>query len=295
MGFTRALHGYIGELAQIMTYGRSTGIAPDVAIDHLFGDSRKRVDVTFHVADGAHAHVTGAIDYVFYDWRVKSHRIIDYKLTPATHPNKDLFQIYTYALMHHHQHGTRPRVTVFYLHPERVPIERSWETVEGEQHKVYSLLASMVGWARYDEKTRTGLKPPGDLTYCTGCRWNKGGQCEARLGPKQEGDWDHRWEKLGASNHAAAPSGGPGGAPDACCLRVGHGRGRHRRRGRGRRGVVGDACSGGRDGERSTRGRPCAGTGPGRGEPPTRCRPALSLSRDRGEPRCTASPSRPPT
>ncbi|HKE15723.1 MAG TPA: ATP-binding protein, partial [Kofleriaceae bacterium] len=153
----------------------------------------------------AHAHVTGAIDYVFYDWLVKSHRIIDYKLTPATHPNKDLFQIYTYALMHHHQHGTRPRVTVFYLHPDRVPIESSWEQVEEQQHKVYDLLASMVGWGRYDEKRRTGLKPPGDTTYCSGCRWNRDGQCEARLGPKQEGEWDHRWQLLGASDHAAAP------------------------------------------------------------------------------------------
>ena len=205
MGFTAALHLYIGELAQILTYGRSSGIAPGTAIDHLFGDSRKRVDVTFHVADGAHAHVTGAIDYVFYDWRVKSHRIIDYKLTPATHPNKDLFQIYTYALMHHHQHGTRPRVTVFYLHPARVPIESSWEDVERQQHKVYDLLSSMVGWARYDEKTRTGLRPPGDTTYCGSCRWNRDGQCEARLGPKKEGDWDHRWERLGVSDHAAAP------------------------------------------------------------------------------------------
>ena len=205
MGFTRALHQYIGELAQILTYGRSRDIAPGKAIEFLFGDSRKRVNVTFHVADGARAHVTGAIDYVFYDWRVESTRIVNYKLTPATHPNKDLFQIYTYALMHHHQHGTRPRVTVFYLHPERLPLERSWEDVEGEQHKVYSLLASMVGWARYDEKTGAGLKPPGDLTYCSGCRWNKVGQCEARLGPKQEGEWDHRWEKLGATNQAAAP------------------------------------------------------------------------------------------
>jgi DNA helicase HerA-like ATPase len=205
IGFTRALHLYIGELAQILTYGRSRDIAPGKAIEFLFGDSRKRVDVTFHVADGARAHVTGAIDYVFHDWRVESTRIVDYKLTPATHPNKDLFQIYTYALMHHHQHRTRPRVTVFYLHPERVPFERSWEEVEGEQHKVYSLLASMVGWARYDEKTGAGLKPPGDLTYCSGCRWNRGGECEARLGPKQDGGWDHRWEKLGAANQAAAP------------------------------------------------------------------------------------------
>jgi hypothetical protein len=149
--------------------------------------------------------VTGAIDYVFYDWRVKSHRIVDYKLTPATHPNKDLFQIYTYALMHHHQHGTRPRVTVFYLHPDRVPIESSWEKVEQEQHKVYDLLASMVAWSRYDEKTGAGLKPPGDVTYCSSCRWNRDGQCEARLGPKQEGGFDRRWEKLGASNQDAAP------------------------------------------------------------------------------------------
>jgi hypothetical protein len=204
-GFTAALHLYIGELAQILTFGRSRGIAAAEAIDQFFGDSRKRVDVTFHVADGAHAHVTGAIDYVFYDWRVKSHRIIDYKLTPATNPNKDLFQIYTYALMHHHQHGTRPRVTVFYLHPERVPLESSWEEVEQGQHKIYDLLSSMVGWSRYDEKTGTGLKPPGDVTYCASCRWNRNDQCEARLGPKQEGDWDHRWEELGAANRSAAP------------------------------------------------------------------------------------------
>jgi hypothetical protein len=204
-GFTRALHLYIGELAHILTYGRSSGIGPGVAIDHLFGDTRKRVDVTFHVADGAQAHVTGAIDYVFYDWMTESHRIIDYKLTPATHPNKDLFQIYTYALMHHHQHRTRPRVTVFYLHPDPVPLESSWEKVEEEQHKVYSLLSSMVGWGRYDEERRIGLKPPGDTIYCASCRWNRAGQCEARLGPKQEGDWDHRWEKLGASDRTAAP------------------------------------------------------------------------------------------
>lgn len=205
-GFAAALDLYIGELAQIITHGRSTGISPGAAIDQLFGDSRKRVDVTFHVGDGAQAHVTGLIDYVFYDWRVKSHRIIDYKLTPPTSPNKDLFQIYTYALMHHHQHGTRPRVTVFYLHPQRLPYESSWETVQGEQHKVYDLLSSMVAWARYDEKSRTGLKPPGDVTYCSSCRWNKNDQCLARLGPKHEGDFDLRWEKLGASNHAAAPA-----------------------------------------------------------------------------------------
>lgn len=204
-GFTRALHLYIGELAFILTHRRSSGASPSVAIDELFGDSRKRVDVTFHVGDGAHAHVTGAIDYVFYDWRVKSHRIVDYKLTPATHPNKDLFQIYAYALMHHHQHGTRPRVTVFYLHPDRVPIESSWETVEGEQHKVYDLLASMVAWSRYDEATGAGLKPPGDVTYCSSCRWSRDGQCEARLGPKHEGGFDRRWERLGATNRAAAP------------------------------------------------------------------------------------------
>ena len=47
MGFTRALHQYIGELAQILTYGRSRDIAPGKAIEFLFGDSRKRVDVTF--------------------------------------------------------------------------------------------------------------------------------------------------------------------------------------------------------------------------------------------------------
>ncbi|HTE54824.1 MAG TPA: DUF87 domain-containing protein [Kofleriaceae bacterium] len=204
-GFTAALHLYVAELAQIITHGRSSGIGAQDIIRRLFGDWRKRVDATFHVGERTHVHVTGIIDYVFYDWRVKSQRIIDYKLTPFTSPDKDLFQVHTYALMHHFQHGTRPWVTVFYLHPDRLPLESSWERIERERYKVYDLLSSMVAWSRYDEKEGTGLKPPGEISYCGSCRWNRDGQCEARLGPKQEGARDHRWEALGAFDQAAAP------------------------------------------------------------------------------------------
>ena len=53
-------------------------------LDQMFGDRRRRVDVTFQVGPaGEPVHVTGILDYVFYDWRTENHRIIDYKLTPA--------------------------------------------------------------------------------------------------------------------------------------------------------------------------------------------------------------------
>lgn len=201
--FTDAVHGYFEELATVINYALSNGIAPRDVIDQMFGDLRRRVDVTFHVGEDDHAHVTGAIDYVYYDWRIAAHRIVDYKLTPGHHSNKDLFQVCCYALMHHHQHATEPHVAVFYLHPRRRVVELGWSQIRDQRHKVYDLLASMVAWGRYDEQSRRGLKPPGDVTYCAGCKYDRGGQCAARLGPKHEGEWDKRWQELPSTREAS--------------------------------------------------------------------------------------------
>lgn len=197
---TSTLQAYFSELADMVNYALSRGIASTEVKEQIFGDKRRRVDVTFRVGDGDEAHVTGAIDYVFYDWRSSSHRIIDYKLLPPDHQNKDLFQVFAYALMHHHQHGTEPAACVFYLYPKRRMVERKWADVFAERHKVYAHIASMVGWAKYDETTKKGLKPRGNPIWCAGCKWNKGGECERRLGPKSEGEYDRRWQELGANN-----------------------------------------------------------------------------------------------
>lgn len=197
------LEQYVGELSHIIVRGRAQGLAPVQVVAQLFGDSRRRVDVTFRVGDQAHVHVVGQIDYVFYDWRVGKHRIFDYKLTPPTSPEKDLFQIHTYALMHDHQHQTRPDLAVFYLHPERKLFEARWEQVHAQRNVVYSLLASMVGWSRYDETTRAGLKPPGNPSHCAQCRWSS--VCEARLGPKRDGARDNRWQELASARGDAMP------------------------------------------------------------------------------------------
>lgn len=204
-GFVTTLHQYFAELGYVALSGRRAGNSVDAIVQQLFGDTRRRVDVTFRVGAERQdeVHVTGAIDYVFFDWRTQSHRIIDYKLTPASDPNSDLFQVCAYSLMHHHQHGTRPGAAVFYLHPERKVAEKTWEQVHGERHKVYDLLASMVGWSRYDPRTRAGLKPPGMPSMCGQCKWNR--ECEARLGPKTEGAFDHHWEELAARHADARP------------------------------------------------------------------------------------------
>ncbi|HEX2732055.1 MAG TPA: helicase HerA-like domain-containing protein [Polyangiaceae bacterium] len=191
------LQAYFAELAEMVNYALSRNTTAKEVKEQIFGDRRQRVDVTFRVGDGHEAHVTGAVDYVFYDWRISGHRIIDYKLIPADHPNKDLFQVFAYALMHHHQHGTQPAACVFYLYPKRHLLERKWPDVYAERHKVYTHLASMVGWSTYDETTQTGLKPRGNPAWCAGCKWNRGGECERRLGPKLDGEYDKRWEELG--------------------------------------------------------------------------------------------------
>lgn len=203
--FIATLQSYFSELAEIVNYALSNGVAPTEVVAQLFGDKRRRVDVTFRVSDGHEAHVTGAIDYVFFDWRTNRHRIVDYKLTPADHVNRDLFQVCAYSLMHHHQHGTEASAAVFYLHPERRIVEKSWNQVLDERHKVYDLLASMVGWAEYDEETGSGLKPPGNPIWCAGCKWNRNGECVQRLGPKRDGDRDRRWQELATTKADATP------------------------------------------------------------------------------------------
>jgi hypothetical protein len=206
-GFIAAVQLYMEELARIAVHARAAGTTAKELHSQLFGDPRKRVDVTFHVGDeGVQVHVTGAIDYVYFDPRLGKHRIVDYKLTPATSPNSDLFQVITYALMHHHQHGTKPDVAVFYLHPTRNVCEKRWEDVLAERAKVYELIASMVAW-RDHAQGRGGLVPPGDLAHCAGCKHERSGACVQKLGDKDQGAWDRRWKALEATRAPLAAAG----------------------------------------------------------------------------------------
>jgi uncharacterized protein len=203
--FIRAVEIYMGELAAIVADARARGKPAGEVLDHLFGDRRRRVDVTFQVGPrGEPVRVTGTLDYVFYDWRTAHHRVIDYKLTPAGEPSNDLFQVALYALMHNVQHGTTPDVGVLYLHPERRMVELSWDQVHGQRHKLFDLLASMAEWVRYDEASGTGLKPPGEPSWCPHCKWDRQGQCLSRLGPKHEGARLHHWADAAASPSATA-------------------------------------------------------------------------------------------
>jgi DNA helicase HerA-like ATPase len=194
--FMDALRCYLRELADIVAHARGSGKSASEILDELFGDRRRRVDVTFGVgAAGQSVHVTGVLDYVFYDWRSGRNRIIDYKLTPADKPTNDLFQVCLYALMHHVQHGTEPGVGVLYLHPSRQMIEKTWEEVWAERFVIYDLLASMCDWLAYDESGDKGLKPPGEPIYCDVCRWKD--QCVDRLGAKHEGRRLTHWSETG--------------------------------------------------------------------------------------------------
>ncbi|XXY54884.1 helicase HerA-like domain-containing protein [Sorangium sp. So ce269] len=204
LGFISAVQVYMEELARLAVHARAAGLPAAELRGQLFGDSRKRVDVTFHVGEDVHVHVTGAIDYVYFDPRLGKHRIVDYKLTPATSPNSDLFQVFTYALMHHHQHGTRPDVAVFYLHPTRSVREARWEEVEAKRGKVHELIASMVAWSDH-ALGAGGLLPPGDRAYCDGCKHERSGACVAELGHKDRGAWDRRWTALEATTGGGAP------------------------------------------------------------------------------------------
>lgn len=193
-GFVRAAGTYLRELADIVRDARRRGHSAEEIAAHLFGDRRRHVNVSFPVGPrGEPVHITGILDYVFYDWRAAEHRIIDYKLTPAGHPDKDLFQVSLYALMHHRQHGTRPSAGVLYLHPERQMREIPWSQVHARRHAVFNLLASMAAWEKYDEASGAGTKPPGEPLACRGCRWNRDDECARRLGARHEGARLEHW------------------------------------------------------------------------------------------------------
>lgn len=184
--FVSALERYIRELSDILFYARQHAGKPLAEIlQEMFGDRRRRVNVTFDLDGGDPVRVTGILDYVFYDWRTANNRIIDYKLTPASSPTNDLFQVCLYALMHHRQHDSQPDAAVLYLHPKREMIEKKWDELVAQQHVVLNLLAAMRDWLRYDEATGQGLKPPGEPLFCPACRWRN--ECERRLGPKNTG------------------------------------------------------------------------------------------------------------
>jgi hypothetical protein len=216
--FIRAIGVYMGELADIIGDALARGKLAGEILDQLFGDRRRRVDVTFQVGPaGEPVRVTGVLDYVFYDWRTARHRILDYKLTPAGEPGNDLFQVALYAMMHNVQHHTEPDVGILYLHPERRMVELPWERVHGQRHKLFDLLASMAEWIRYDEGRESGLKPPGEPSYCPLCKWDKGSQCLKRLGPKHEGRRLTHWSDAttGSQSNVEPPVGGreTGGPP----------------------------------------------------------------------------------
>jgi CRISPR/Cas system-associated exonuclease Cas4 (RecB family) len=196
--FMAALDRYLTELARIVWHALQSGKPPDEVLAEVFGDRRRKVAVTFLVGPAGEAvHVRGVLDHVFHDWRTARERILDYKLTPARQPAGDLFQVCLYALMHHARYGTRPDVGVLYLHPERRMLEKSWEQIDAERHKVYNLLASMREWVEYDEHRRQGLKPPGDPVYCAACAWRD--ECVARLGAKHEGERLGHWSEQSAA------------------------------------------------------------------------------------------------
>lgn len=202
--FVDVLRRYLGELADILVHARHLGQAQAEILEQMFGDRRRRVDVTFPVGPhGEPVHVTGILDYVFYDWRTAHHRILDYKLTPAQQPANDLFQACVYALMHHVQYQTEPDVGVLYLHPNRQMVEKPWEQVYAQRHRVFDLLASMREWVQYDEKRAHGLKPPGDPIPCAWCRWDR--ECVQRLGPKHEGQRRSHWSDGNNKQEAREP------------------------------------------------------------------------------------------
>ena len=143
LAFMTALRVYTGELADILVYARNLARPPADVLGDMFGDQRRRVDATFHVGtERAPVHVTGILDYVFYDWRTEHHRILDYKLTSADQPGNDLFQVCVYALLHHRQHHTQPDAGVLYLHPTRVMVEKKWDDIWAERKK------SSISWRR---------------------------------------------------------------------------------------------------------------------------------------------------
>ena len=174
--FTKATNHYLLDLVKIIQHAANdpNRPEPDHLLLELFGDNRRAVNVTFQVGvRNEQVNVRGILDYIFYDRRKAGHWIIDYKLTPANQPNNDLFQVSLYSLMHHIQHRTQAGVSVTYLYPQPRHLELTWDQVRANESIVYKLLASMREWSQYDETTRTGLKPPGEPTVCSSCRWRR--------------------------------------------------------------------------------------------------------------------------
>jgi hypothetical protein len=195
--FIETLRGYTREVADLLWYARDRDVTPQQVVAELFGDDRKWVDVTFHVGcNAAPIQIRGSLDYVFYDWRSNSNRILDYKLTPADSPNNDLIQVALYSLMHNIQHQTKANVGVLYLYPKRFMNELAWADVWERRAVVFDLLASMLEWSDFKSKKgrSTGIKPPGDPTLCDVCPYRK--ICVKELGPKEEGDRVCSWEEL---------------------------------------------------------------------------------------------------
>lgn len=204
--FVRAVDQYMGELADVLGYAVSHGRLPGEMVEEFFGDTRKRVDVTFHVGrQGEPIRVRGVLDYIYFDYRRSAHRILDFKLIPAESIAKDLLQASLYALMHHQQHNTSPSVAVLYLHPERTMAESSWSDVAADRYKVFDLLASMIEWSEYDEAKDRGLKPPGAPAQCSVCPWSRGNQCQKRLGPVTLGSRIQRWSETASQEKVIEP------------------------------------------------------------------------------------------
>lgn len=186
--FLAAVRVCMGRFASHVQYGLALGLPVRTVLDQLFGDLGKRVDVTFKIGpEKVAVRVNGAIDCIFRDLTTGAERILDYKLTPASQPSKDVLQSALYALMHHQQHRSTPSVCVVYLHPEVRNVSVEWPRLLADRDVVLRLLASMAEWAEFDEKTGGGLKPPGEPALCQACRWRN--ECETRLGPKAEGGW----------------------------------------------------------------------------------------------------------
>lgn len=186
--FLNAVQVCMSRFASHVQYGLGLGLPVPTILEQLFGDLGKRVDVTFKIGSKKIAvRVNGSIDCIFRDLTTGTERILDYKLTPASHPSKDVLQSALYALMHHQQHRSTPSVCVVYLHPDVHNVSVEWPQLLAQREVVLRLLASMAAWADFDEDTGKGLKPPGEPSLCGACRWRN--ECEERLGPKSGGAW----------------------------------------------------------------------------------------------------------
>lgn len=208
VAFGEVLDRYFRELAEVLGYAVTHGRETKQLLEEFFNEMTKRVDVTFRVGPGSeYVNIRGILDYIFFDYRVESHRIIDFKLTPPSGHSSDTLQVSLYTLMYEKQHDHRTSASVLYLYPVREMATVSWEDVEARRPRIFDLLASMAAWSQYDETSKQGLKPPGEPGMCSACPWNKNGQCEMRLGSKFDGNHLHHWADAAARNQFVEPPG----------------------------------------------------------------------------------------